>query len=102
MRVAEICPDCATYINAACIIYNGEYLPAINVSPLDSLDDILGNIDEAFTAQSGAGAPTTLPLFVGQLYIDTLSLNLYVGLSTIGTDWGLIGPIATTTSTTTT
>ena len=47
MRVAEICPECATYINAACIIYNGEYLSNIDVSPLDSLDDILVKINDA-------------------------------------------------------
>ena len=102
MRVAEICPDCATYINAACIVYNGEYLPAINVSPLDTLDGILGNIDEAFTAQTGSGIPTELPLFIGQLYIDTDSYNLYIGLSLVSPNWGLVGPIATTTTTTTT
>src|SRR5688572_7792150 len=101
MRVAEICPDCATYINAACIIYNGDYLPVLDVSPLDSLDDILGNINDAFTSQSGAGVPTTLPLFVGQLYVDTLNLDLYIGLTTTGTDWALIGPLSTTTTTTT-
>jgi len=101
MRVAEICPDCATYINAACIIYNGEYLPAINVSPLDSLDDILENINDAYSALEGEGEPTTIPLFVGQLYVDTENLNLYIGLGTDSVNWGLIGPITTTSTTTT-
>lgn len=48
MRVAEICPDCATYINADCIIYNGPYLSNLDVSPLDSLEDILIKIDALF------------------------------------------------------
>lgn len=49
MRVAEICPDCAVYINADCIIYNGPYLPNLDIEPLDSLQDILEKIDAAFS-----------------------------------------------------
>jgi len=59
MRVAEICPDCATYINAACIIYNGEYLSNIDVSPLDSLDDILVKINDALGALTTTTTTTT-------------------------------------------
>lgn len=101
MRVASICDTCATYINASCIIYNGEYLSTIDVSPLDSLDMILQNINDAYAPASGEGIPTDLPLFVGQLYLDTDDLNLYIGLSTTIPNWGLLGSIATTTTTTT-
>jgi len=101
MRVAELCPNCATYINATCIIYNGEYLSSIEVPPLMSLDEILGNINETFTALTGTGAPTTIPLFVGQLYIDTSVAHLYIGMGTTTVNWGLLSVISTTTTTTT-
>jgi len=48
MRTAAICPTCATYTNALCILYNGSYLSNINVSPLDSLQVALGSINTSF------------------------------------------------------
>jgi hypothetical protein len=45
MRTAAICPTCATYTNALCTLYNGSYLSNINVSPLDSLQTALININ---------------------------------------------------------
>ena len=101
MRVAEICPVCATYINAACIIYNGEYLSNIDVSPLESLDEILGSINDTFAAIVEPGVPTDVPDFIGQFYVDETSLNLYIALSDTLPNWGLIGPIVTTSTTTT-
>jgi hypothetical protein len=47
MRTAAICPTCATYTNAVCVIYDGDYLPDIDASPMDSLELILVNIDDA-------------------------------------------------------
>lgn len=101
MRVAEICPTCATYINATCIIYNGAYLTNIDVSPLDSLDDILGKINDAYPPLSGSGNPTEVPLYVGQYYVDTTGGNLWVGMGTTSANWGLVGSISTTTTTST-
>lgn len=49
MRTAAICPTCATYENALCVLYNGEYLPAIDVAPLDSLEVALEKINSAIT-----------------------------------------------------
>ena len=46
MRIAEICPNCATYINASCILYDGDYLSNIDVSPLDPLDEILEKLND--------------------------------------------------------
>ncbi len=103
MRVAEICSTCATYISAACILYNGEYLSTIDVSPLDSLETALGKINDAYTAQSGAGSPDTeIPLYIGQQYIDTSTGDIWIGLSTSGPNWGLVATYSTTTTTTTT
>src|SRR5690348_6441628 len=101
MRVADLCPNCATYINASCIIYDGDYLSTIDVSPLTSLDEILENINNTFTALSGAGVPSTIPLFVGQLYIDTTGPDLWIGMGTASVNWGLVAEISTTTTTTT-
>jgi len=101
MRIAELCPNCVTYINASCVIYNGVYLSSIDVAPLTSLDEILGDINSTFTALSGIGAPTTIPLFVGQLYINTSVPELWIGMGTASVNWGLVGEISTTTTTTT-
>lgn len=49
MRTAAICPTCATFENALCVLYNGEYLPAIDVAPLDSLEVALEKINAAIT-----------------------------------------------------
>lgn len=48
MRTAAICPTCATYENALCILYNGPYLPYTTIQPLDSLEVALQKIDAAF------------------------------------------------------
>ena len=102
MRVADICDTCATYINAACIIYNGDYLSNINVSPLDSLDMALENINESFQSPVGSGIPTDIPDFVGQLYYDSSNSVLYVGLSNTLPNWGNLGAVVTTTTTSST
>jgi hypothetical protein len=99
MRVAEICPTCATYINASCIVYDGSYLPNTDVSPMDTLDEILEKIDNSFELTDGVGIPTSVPAYVGQLYLATNG-NLYIGLSDSIPNWGFIGTIITTTTTT--
>ncbi len=101
MRTAAICPTCAVFYNAACIIYDGSELPNIEANPLDALDVILGKIDTAVAPLTGAGAPTGVPTFVGQYYIDTTNHILYIGLGTTSSNWGQIGTIITTTTTTT-
>ena len=47
MRTAAICPTCATYENAVCVIYNGDNLTNINVSTLMNLETAFVNIDTA-------------------------------------------------------
>ncbi|OPZ92354.1 MAG: hypothetical protein BWY74_01627 [Firmicutes bacterium ADurb.Bin419] len=102
MRIAEICPSCATYINASCILYDGDYLSNIPASTLDSLETILGAINTAIAPASGTGVPTGVPAFLGQLYLQTVGPYLYVGLSTTEANWGLVGLLVTSTTTTTT
>ena len=102
MRTAAICPTCATYENALCIIYNGEYLENIDVTPLDSLETALVNIDTVvgeittnidnietnladitsyFTPLHGTVAPTASATFIGQMYVDTAAPALYYAIS---------------------
>ena len=41
---------------------------------------------------SGIGAPTVKPSYIGQIYIDTLSGNIYMASNIIGVyNWGFIG-----------
>lgn len=61
MRIAEICPDCATYINASCILYDGPYLPNLDISPLDSLEDILIKLDGILTTSTTTTTTTDAP-----------------------------------------
>jgi hypothetical protein len=46
MRTAQICPTCATYINAVCVIYDGPYLANLDVAPLTNLSEIIQQINE--------------------------------------------------------
>jgi hypothetical protein len=47
MRTAAICPTCATFENAICVLYDGEPLPYTEILPLDSLQTALEKIDAA-------------------------------------------------------
>jgi len=93
MRTAAICPTCATYDNALCILYNGEYLPNIDVNPLDSLEVALGKINDNLVPTSGGSAPSAAAIYLGQLYVRTSGpKNLYYAQTT-GTgalDWRIV------------
>jgi len=84
MRIAEICPTCAVYQNAECIIYNGPYLPNAVVNPGDNLENILGSIDKNLVPKSGTSTPTSPATYVGQLYVDNVTSMVYYA-STAGT-----------------
>lgn len=93
MRTAAICPTCATYENAKCVLYNGEYLTNIDVNPLDDLEVVLGKINNNLVPVTGAGAPTAAAIYLGQLYTRTSgSKNLYYAQTTGtgATDWRII------------
>lgn len=89
MRTAAICPTCATYTNALCVIYNGENLSNINVSSLDNLEDIIININDNLVPVHGNGAPTNSAVYIGQLYIDDTTSTIYFADGTGGGsgDW---------------
>ena len=93
MRTAAICPTCAVYENALCVLYNGDYLPNIDVNPLDSLEVALGKINDNLVPVTGTGAPTAAAIYLGQFYVRTSGAqNLYYAQTT-GTgalDWKIV------------
>ena len=62
MRTASICPTCATFENALCVLYNGPYLPYTGISPLDSISVALAKIDAAIGFLGGTTTTTTTTL----------------------------------------
>jgi len=101
MRTADIFPFCATYIASSCVIYDGENLSNLQVENLDPLNSVLESIDEAFATITGVGVPTSIPAFFGQLYINGLNADIWIGMGTDSPNWGLLGDVLTTTTTTT-
>jgi hypothetical protein len=99
MRTAAICPTCATYENAKCIIYNGPYLTNIDVAPLADLETILAKINNNLVPKTGTTAPTSSATYRGQLYLNTTTSILYFAKS-VGTgvnDWSVVLTTPTTT-----
>lgn len=78
MRTAAICPTCATYTNAVCVLYDGPFLSNIGVSPMDNLQSALQSIDGAVSAintQLSAG-------YNGDVIIDGTTLTFTNGILT--------------------
>ena len=115
MRTAALCPTCATYTNSICVIYNGNYLPNINASPLDPMDTILSNINGTVGGINtsitninnsvsninnqlnglyplyGSGVPTMNSSYVGQIYIDITAGQLFYSISSgSSTTWNTV------------
>lgn len=89
MRTAAICPTCATFTNAVCVIYNGPYLSNIGVSPMDDLEKALGLINDNLVPVVGTLAPTQNSTYLGQFYINSTNGSIYYSIRT-GTgasDW---------------
>lgn len=61
MRTAEICPTCATYINALCVLFDGPLLETLNIEPLDDLDTALVKIEAWASALEGTGTSINVP-----------------------------------------
>ena len=59
MRTAAICPTCATYENAICVLYDGPYLPYTGITPLDSISEALAKLDAAIGALGGTTTTST-------------------------------------------
>lgn len=76
MRISQICPTCATYINSLCVVYNGIYLSNINASPLDDLDTILSNINTATGIINSSVASINASIVATNSNVSTLAANL--------------------------
>jgi hypothetical protein len=59
MRIATICPTCATLVNALCVIYDGDYLANIGAEPGDTLEDILAKINAALPSTTTTSTSTS-------------------------------------------
>ena len=92
MRTAAICPTCATYENAKCIIYNGPYLSNIQANPLEDLPTILAKINNNLVPIFGTTAPSTSATYLGQTYLNTAKSMLYFAkaVGTGASDWSLV------------
>jgi hypothetical protein len=92
MRTAAICPTCATYENALCIIYNGPYLTNIKVNPLEDLESALAKINTNLIPLSGIIAPSSSATYLGQTYLNTAKSMLYFAkaVGTGASDWSLV------------
>ena len=92
MRTAEICPTCATYTNAVCVIYDGIYLSNIDVAPLDPLDVVITKINNNLVPIHDTTSPSASAAYIGQLFVNTAGPSLYyaksVGLG--AADWTLL------------
>jgi hypothetical protein len=92
MRTAAICPTCATYENAKCIVYNGPYLTNVKVNPLEDLESALAKINTNLVPLSGTTAPTSSATYLGQTYLNTAKSMLYFAkaVGTGASDWSLV------------
>lgn len=92
MRTAAICPTCATYENALCIVYNGPYLSNIDVAPLEDLESVLAKINTNLVPLFGTTAPSTSATYLGQTYLNTAKSMLYFAkaVGTGASDWSLV------------
>ena len=108
MRTAAICPTCATYENAICVLYDGPYLPCTGISPLDSIAEALAKIDAAICALGGTtttsttSTTTTEPPTTTTTTTSTTSTTSTTTTSTTTTTTTAPPTTTTTTSTTTT
>jgi len=76
MRTSDICPTCATFINAACVLYNGPTLETLNIPTLTSLEDALILINTwAETVSQGGGTQSTKQVFNSTLNQQAFTLN---------------------------
>jgi hypothetical protein len=96
MRTADLCPTCATFTNALCVLYNGAALTNTNIQPLDTLSTALTKINNNLVPETGIVAPTTSAVYLGQNFLNTASSNLYYAGS-VGNgsgDWIQLSTIA--------
>jgi hypothetical protein len=86
MRTADVCPTCATYTNALCVIYDGPLLTTLNILPQDNLEIILQKIEDfALTGDPGSSIITQDEGVTVDLQAGVLN---FVGAGVTATDAG--------------
>ena len=93
MRTAEICPTCAVFQNAECIIYNGDYLGNAVVNPGDDLQTILGSINVNLVPSFSTSTPVSPAPYVGKIHVDQSVPGGKVYIANIAgtsSDWELL------------
>ena len=93
MRTAEICPTCAVFQNAECIIYNGPYLANAIINPGDNLENILGSIDKNLVPSYSTSTPSSPAPYVGKIHVDQTAPGgkVYIAnLSGTASDWEVL------------
>jgi len=88
MRTAAICPTCATYTNAVCVVYDGPYLATLDIAPLTNVEDIIEKINAkigtlqpalGFTPENVANKSTNTSLGTSNtLYPTQNAVRIYV------------------------
>jgi hypothetical protein len=88
MRTAAICPTCATYTNAVCVLYDGPYLSNLDIAPLTDLEEIIGIINSkvqlklGYTPENVANKSTNVLLGTSNtLYPTQNAVKTYVDSS---------------------
>jgi hypothetical protein len=88
MRTAAICPTCATYTNAVCVLYDGPYLSNLDIAPLTDLEEIIGIINAkvqlklGYTPENVANKSTNVLLGTSNtLYPTQNAVKTYVDSS---------------------
>lgn len=64
MRTADVCPTCATYYNALCVIFDGPFLSTLNIPANTDLDTALVQIEAWASTIEGAGTSINVPYIV--------------------------------------
>ncbi len=89
MRTAAVCPTCATYTNASCIIYTGPYLSTLNINTLESMHTALLKVEAwALVNQGGGGGtgptvPSVMTSDINVVLYGGKTLGKYVNGDTI-------------------
>ena len=93
MRTAEICPTCAVYQNAECIIYNGPYLANAVVNPGDNLQNILASINLNLVPSYNSSTHVSPAPYVGKIHVDqsVQGGKVYIAnLAGTASDWEIL------------
>ena len=59
MRTASVCPTCATYENALCVLYEGPDIPLLDISTGDDMNTVVEKIGDYLNSITTTTTTTT-------------------------------------------